>query len=93
MLKAKKCLKSKLLFNQISVIATLVWFISSAKSLKTCKKEPQVKRQVKQQLSNLNQLNNLNPSFMSYIFQLRLANRPARDKYKLDLEIPKTNQV
>ena len=30
---------------------------------------------------------------MSDIFQLRLANRPHRDKYKVNLEIPKTNQA
>ena len=30
---------------------------------------------------------------MSAIFQLRLTNRPPRDKYKLNLKIPKTNQV
>ena len=38
-------------------------------------------------------LNNLIPSLMSNIFQLRLTNRPPRGKYKLNLEIPKTKQV
>ena len=30
---------------------------------------------------------------MSDIFHLRLTDRPPRDKYKLNLEIPKNNQV
>ena len=38
-------------------------------------------------------LNNLLPSLMSNIFQLRLTNRPPRGKYKLNLEIPKNKQV
>ena len=38
-------------------------------------------------------INNINPSFMKDIFQLRVANREARSQYKLNLEIPKINQV
>ena len=38
-------------------------------------------------------LNNTNPSFIKDIFQLRMTNRPTREKYKLNLEIPKSNQV
>ena len=38
-------------------------------------------------------LNNLNLSFLSDIFQLRLTNRPPRDKWNLNLEIAKTDQV
>ena len=38
-------------------------------------------------------LNDINPSFMKDIFKLRMKNRPTREKYKLYLEIPKSNQV
>ena len=38
-------------------------------------------------------LNNLNPSFMKEIFTLRQADRPVREKYKLNLDIPSYNQV
>ena len=37
-------------------------------------------------------LNNTNPSFINDIFKLRMTNRPTREKYKLNLEIPKSNQ-
>ena len=36
---------------------------------------------------------NINPSFIKDIFKLRMTNRPTREKYKLNLEIPKSNQV
>ena len=38
-------------------------------------------------------LNNLNPSFMKQIFELRLSSRPVREQYKLNLNIPKNSQV
>ena len=38
-------------------------------------------------------LNDINPSFIKDIFKLRMKNRPTREKYKLYLEIPKSNQV
>ena len=38
-------------------------------------------------------LNNLNPSFIGDISQLRLRNRQPRDKYKMNSEIPKTSQI
>ena len=38
-------------------------------------------------------LNDINPSFIKDIFKLRMTNRPTREKYKLNLEIPKSNQV
>ena len=38
-------------------------------------------------------LNNLNPSFMNEIFSLRQKDRPVRQKYKLNLDIPSYNQV
>ena len=38
-------------------------------------------------------INNLNPTFMNGIFRLRANNRPTREKYKLNLEIPEINQV
>ena len=38
-------------------------------------------------------LNNLNPSFMKEIFSLRQTDRPVREKYKLNLDIPSYNQV
>ena len=37
-------------------------------------------------------LNDLNPSFINNIFKLNLNGREARDKYKLNLDIPKLNQ-
>ena len=38
-------------------------------------------------------LNDLNPSFMKEIFQKRNENRVTRDRYKLNLNIPRRNQV
>ena len=38
-------------------------------------------------------LNDINPTFIKDIFKLRMTNRPTREKYKLNLEIPKSNQV
>ena len=38
-------------------------------------------------------LNNLNPSFIKDLFNYHVVNHPVRDKYKLNLEIPKVNQV
>ena len=38
-------------------------------------------------------LNDINPTFIRVIFKLRMTNRTTRDKYKLKLEIPKSNQV
>ena len=38
-------------------------------------------------------LNNLNPSFMKKIFEKRDENRVTRDRYKLNLNIPRKNQV
>ena len=38
-------------------------------------------------------LNDINPSFRKDVFNLRIMNRPTREKYKLNLEIPKSNQV
>ena len=35
----------------------------------------------------------LNPSFMNDLFQLGESNRPVREKYRLNLNVPKTNQV
>ena len=37
-------------------------------------------------------LNNLNPSFMNNIFKLKVSDREVRDKYKLNLDIPKWNR-
>ena len=36
--------------------------------------------------------NDLNPSFMNNIFILKINDREVRDKYKLNLDIPKWNQ-
>ena len=36
--------------------------------------------------------NDLNPSFMNNIFILKINDREVRDKYKLNLNIPKWNQ-
>ena len=38
-------------------------------------------------------LNSLNTSFMKEIFSLRQTDRPIREKYKLNLDIPSYNQV
>ena len=38
-------------------------------------------------------LNDLNPSFMNNIFKLKINGREVRDKYKLNLDIPKWNQI
>ena len=38
-------------------------------------------------------LNDINPSFIKDIFKLRMTNRLTREKHKLNLEIPKSNQV
>ena len=38
-------------------------------------------------------LNDLNPSFMKEIFEKRDENRVTRDRYKLNLNIPRSNQV
>ena len=38
-------------------------------------------------------INNINPSFMKQIFQLRETNRTFRNQYKLNLNVPKVNQV
>ena len=38
-------------------------------------------------------LNNLNPGFGKEIFYLKESNRLAREKYKLNLQIPKINQT
>ena len=36
---------------------------------------------------------NLNPEFMKNLFKVRKTNRAQREQYKLNLEIPKSNQV
>ena len=38
-------------------------------------------------------INNLNPSFMKQIFELRETNRNVREKYQLNLNIPNYDQV
>ena len=38
-------------------------------------------------------LNHVNPSFLKDILKLRMMNRPKEEKYKLNLEVPKSNQV
>ena len=38
-------------------------------------------------------LNHLNPSFMKEIFEKRDENQVTRDRYKLNLNIPRRNQV
>ena len=38
-------------------------------------------------------LNDIRPSFIKDIFKLRMTNRPTEEKYNLNLEIPKLNQV
>ena len=42
---------------------------------------------------NLQTINNLNPEFMKNLFKVRKTNRAQREQYKLNLEIPKSNQV
>ena len=38
-------------------------------------------------------LNDINRSFINNIFKLRMTNRPTQEKYKLNPEIPKSNQL
>ena len=38
-------------------------------------------------------INAINPSFMNEIFRLRVTNRIVRSQYRLDLDIPRVNQV
>ena len=38
-------------------------------------------------------LNDINPSFMKELFQLRITNRPVRENYLFNMFVPKTNQV
>ena len=38
-------------------------------------------------------LNDTNPSFIKEIFKLKMTNCPTREKYKLNLEILKSNQA
>ena len=38
-------------------------------------------------------INNLNPEFMKNLFKVRKTNRTQKEQYKLNLEIPKSNQV
>ena len=38
-------------------------------------------------------INSINPSFMNEIFRLRVTNRMVRSQYRLNLDIPKVNQV
>ena len=38
-------------------------------------------------------LNDLNPEFMKNIFKLRETIRPVREAYKMNLEMPRINQV
>ena len=38
-------------------------------------------------------IDNINPSFMKQIFQVRETNRTVRNQYELNLSVPKVNQV
>ena len=38
-------------------------------------------------------INSINPSFMNEIFRLRVTSRMVRSQYRLNLDIPKVNQV
>ena len=38
-------------------------------------------------------LNNLNPTFMREIFETRKTKRAVRERYKINLEIPRVNQA
>ena len=52
-----------------------------------------VKRKHKLSTEIYKTLNDLNPSVMKEIFELRLSSRPVREQYKLNLNIPKKRQV
>ena len=52
-----------------------------------------VKRNHKLCIEMYKTLNNLNPSFMKEIFELKLSSRPVREQYKLNLNVPKRRQV
>ena len=38
-------------------------------------------------------INAINPTFMNEMFRLRVTNRIVRSQYRLDLDIPRVNQV
>ena len=38
-------------------------------------------------------INSMNPSFMKQIFQLRETNRTVQNQYKLNLSVPKVNEI
>ena len=38
-------------------------------------------------------INNINPKFVKETFRLRITNCPTKEKYKVNLETPKSNQV
>ena len=44
-------------------------------------------------IENFKTLNDIDPSSVKDIFKLRMTNRPTSEKYKLNLEILKSNQV
>ena len=52
-----------------------------------------VKRKHKLSTEIYKTLNDLNPSVMKEIFELRLSSRPVREQNKLNLNIPKKRQV
>ena len=52
-----------------------------------------VKRNHKLCIEMYKTLNNLNPSFMKEIFELRVSSRPVREHYKLNLNIERKRQV
>ena len=52
-----------------------------------------VNRKHKLHIEIFKSLNNLNPSFMKEIFDLRLYSRLVREKYKLNLNVPRKKQV
>ena len=43
--------------------------------------------------SRLRSINSINPSFMNESFRLRVTNRAVRSQYRLNLDIPKVNQL
>ena len=52
-----------------------------------------VKRKRKLCIGKHKTVNNLNPSFIKEIFELKLCSRPVREQYKLNLNIPRKKQV
>ena len=60
---------------------------------KSCKATMKQRRSRSPFVEIYKSINSINPSFMNEIFRLRVTNRMDRSQYRLNLDIPKVNQV